>query len=196
MAKQPVMGAVKTRLAAQVGVAEAIRFYRNAVRTVIQRLGADPRWRTILAITPDVACAPRFWPRGAGLMPQGRGDLGQRMQRLLDAPPLGPVILVGTDIPSIRAHHIAHAFKLLDNHDAVFGPAEDGGFWLVGLKRCPRIPRPFSGVRWSGPETLADTIANLAGARVVLAATLGDVDTADDLARLGGTAARTIPPAG
>ena len=192
MAKQPVMGAVKTRLARQVGVAEALRFYRNAVRTVVRRLGADPRWRTVLAIAPDTALAAPVWPRGVARMAQGRGDLGQRMQRLLEAPQPGPVILVGTDIPSIRPAHIAEAFRLLGRHDAVLGPACDGGYWLVGLKRCPRIPRAFTGVRWSAPETLTDTLGNLAGARVALAGTLSDVDTAADLARLGWNAARVI----
>ena len=194
MAKEPVMGSVKTRLAAQVGSAEAVRFYRNSVRTVTRRLGADPRWRTVLAIAPDKAIGARVWPPGMARGPQGAGDLGQRMQRLLEAPPPGPVVLVGTDIPAIGLAHIARAFRLLGNHDAVFGPADDGGYWLVGFKRCPRAPRPFAGVRWSAPETLADTLRNLGDLRVALAATLSDVDTAGDLERFGAVAARVVPP--
>lgn len=197
MAKQPVMGAVKTRLAREVGAAEATRFYRNSVRTVVGRLGADPRWRTVLAIAPDTGVGAPVWPSrrpgGIARMAQGLGDLGQRMQRLLASPPAGPVVLVGTDIPSIGPAHIARAFALLGNHDAVLGPAEDGGYWLVGLKRCPRTPRPFTNVRWSSPDTLADTVFNLRDARVAFAATLSDVDDARDLARFGQVAARLVP---
>ena len=65
---------------------------------------------------------------------------------------------------------------------------------IYGMNRCPRVLHPFAGVRWSSPETLADTVANLAGARVALGATLSDVDTAADLVRLGAVAARVILP--
>jgi uncharacterized protein len=192
MAKQPVMGSVKTRLARGVGAPDAVRFYRNTLRTIVRRLGADPRWRTILAVTPDTAVDASIWPRGIGRLRQGRGDLGQRMQRLLETPHAARIVVVGTDIPAIQPAQIARAFHLLGDHDAVFGPAEDGGFWLAGMKRCPRARRPFWGVRWSSPATLAETLANLTGARVALAATLSDVDNAADLARLGPVAARLV----
>jgi uncharacterized protein len=195
MAKQPVMGRVKTRLAGQVGPATALRFYRNCLRTVVRRLGSDPRWTTIIAVAPDTGTAVPVWPRGVSRCPQGSGDLGARMQRLLAAPPPGRVLLVGTDIPSIQPWHIAQAFQLLGGHDAVLGPAEDGGYWLVGLKRRPRLLRPFGGVRWSARETLTDTLANLSQARVAFAATLSDVDSAVDLDRLGPMAARVTPSA-
>lgn len=193
MAKQPVMGRVKSRLAGQSSAPEAVRFYRNCLRTVVARLSADPRWRTVLAITPDTALSAPTWPSSIARIAQGRGDLGQRMQRLAEIPHAQRVIVVGTDIPAIRPTHIARAFQLLGNHDAVFGPAEDGGFWLAGLKRCPRVRRPFAGVRWSRPETLADTLAKLNGARAGFANTLSDVDTASDLARFGTMAARVVP---
>ena len=60
-----------------------------------------------------------------------------------------------------RARHIAAAFRLLGRHDLVFGPAEDGGFWLVGARRRPRLPPLFGQVRWSSPHALADTLADL-----------------------------------
>ena len=75
---------------------------------------------------------------------------------------------------------IAEAFALLGRHDAVLGRALDGGYWLIGLKRSPRVLAPFAHVRWSGPHALDDTLANLKGARVAFAATLGDVDTRED----------------
>jgi hypothetical protein len=78
---------------------------------------------------------------------------------------------------------IAAAIRALGRADAVFGPAEDGGYWLVGMG--PRRPaRPFAGVRWSSGHTLADTLRNFAGRRVALLRRLRDVDTAEDLAAL------------
>jgi uncharacterized protein len=145
----------------------------------VMRLARDPRWRTVLAVDPDRAVAQNVWPaRGSiVLLPQGEGDLGRRMQRLFALLPPGPAIIVGSDIPAIRPEHIAEAFTLLGQADAVLGPALDGGYWLVGLKTTPRLLRPFAGVRWSTPYALADTVANLDGKRVAFAATLCDVDT-------------------
>jgi glycosyltransferase A (GT-A) superfamily protein (DUF2064 family) len=115
--------------------------------------------------------------------------------------PAGPVVLVGSDIPALRAGHIARAFRLLGQHDLVFGPASDGGFWLVGARRLKPLPRTlFAAVRWSTAQALADTLAGLpaaistgfadtlaglpAGISTGLADTLDDVDDAQDLRRL------------
>ena len=184
MAKAPVAGRVKTRLAREAGLATAVRFARHRVAALVQRVGTDARWSTVLAVSPDSATLSRAWPRGVPLMPQGGGDLGQRMQRLLGRGPPGPVVIVGTDIPVVARGHIAAAFALLGRHDAVLGPAEDGGYWLIGMRRRPRILRAFAGVRWSSPHALGDTLANLRGHSVALMPTLRDVDTAADLDRL------------
>ncbi len=81
----------------------------------------------------------------------------------------------------MRKAHIARAFRALGGHDAVFGPAPDGGYWLVGLKRM-RVPGTlFDNVRWSSEHALSDSVVSLEGARVALVDTLGDVDTVDDL---------------
>jgi glycosyltransferase A (GT-A) superfamily protein (DUF2064 family) len=101
----------------------------------------------------------------------------------MDCAPRGPVVIVGTDVPGIRVDHIREAFRRLGRHDAVFGAATDGGYWLVGLRRRPHVPRPFAAVRWSSPHALADTLANLRGHSVGRVATLSDVDTAQDFAR-------------
>ena len=127
-------------------------------------------------------------------MKQGKGDLGQRMRRLFAALPPGPAIIVGSDIPAIEPEHIAQAFRLLGRNDAVFGPAPDGGYWLIGFKRTPKALAPFAGVRWSSPHALADTLANLKGKRVAFAATLSDVDSKDDYRNLSGFADRLILP--
>jgi rSAM/selenodomain-associated transferase 1 len=178
MAKVPVAGSAKTRLARDVGVGAATRFARQAVAALLRRLASDPRWQTTLAVAPDAGIASRGWPTGVARMGQGRGDLGERMQSILRRTAPGPVVIVGTDIPGLATAHIARAFRLLGGHDAVFGPATDGGYWLVGLRRRPRLLQPFAGVRWSGPHALSDTLANLEGHAVAFAATLADVDDA------------------
>ena len=104
----------------------------------------------------------------------------------------GPVVIIGTDMPGIRAGHIRDAFRLLGRHDAVFGPATDGGYWLVGLRRRPRVPRIFQAVRWSSPHALADTLANLRGLSVARVAILSDVDTAEDFASSAAIAGRRV----
>lgn len=156
MLREARLGAVKTRLAAAIGPARATAFYRRVTAEQLRRLAADRRWRTVLAVTPDGARGP--WPRRLGRIGQGRGDIGRRMDRALARAPM-PALLVGSDIPGLRPRHIARAFRRLRAARAVFGPAEDGGFWLVGVRRRTRL---FAGpVRWSHPETLADALAQL-----------------------------------
>jgi len=183
MAKVPVAGRVKTRLSGEIGVGTAVRFARHCTAAVLRRVATIAPWQTTIAVAPDAGTLSRVWPRGLPLRPQGGGDLGTRMQRIFDRAELGPVVIIGTDVPSITRTHIRAAFRLLGRHDAVFGAATDGGYWLVGLKRRPHILQPFRGIRWSSPHALADTLANLRGRSVARVATLSDVDTAADLAR-------------
>jgi uncharacterized protein len=178
MAKSPRLGLVKRRLGAEIGHVAALRFYRNCLKRTCSRLGFDPRWQTLLSVTPDRDLYANDWPRDIPRMAQGPGDLGQRMHRIFAGLPAGEVIIIGSDIPAIEPRHVAHAFHLLGRADAVFGPATDGGYWLVGLKRTPIPPSTFAKVRWSGPHALADTLANLDGKNIALAATLSDVDVA------------------
>lgn len=142
-------------------------------------------WETVLAVAPDVAIRSRAWPMSLPRIAQGPGDLRRRMQCIMDWSWRGPVVIVGSDIPGIRCAHIRAAFAALGASDAVFGPAADGGYWLVGLKRIPRVPRAFGNVRWSTKHALADTRANLAGLRIAEVAPLHDVDEKGDLARAG-----------
>ena len=109
------------------------------------------------------------------------------MARIMRGLPPGPVCIIGGDIPGITRAHLARAFSALGRHDAVFGPAPDGGFWLVGLKRVAHPPAGlFRNVRWSSPHALADSRASLGVARIALIDTLQDVDTVDDLRQLTG----------
>jgi hypothetical protein len=180
-ARLPRLGAGKRRLARDIGAAAALRFERLMLARSLRRLGRDRRWQLRLAVTPDRA--GRRWPGGLPVLPQGRGDLGQRMRRAMAACPPGPVVLVGTDIPGLTAAHIAAAFALLGRHDVVFGPASDGGFWLVGARH--RVP-DFGTVRWSSRHALEDVLANLPRSRSVgFAARLDDVDDGAAYRRIG-----------
>lgn len=192
MAKAPRAGRIKQRLAASVGAVSAARFYRTCLTHTLMRLGRDPRWRMVLAVSPDGDVIAPYWPRGIERVAQGGGDLGTRMQRLFRRLPPGPAIIVGSDIPAIRPSDIASAFRLLGKSDAVFGRAADGGYWLVGLRRCPRVLSPFANVRWSSLHALADTLRNFAGLRIAFAATLSDVDTGEDYRGSRGTWQRLI----
>jgi rSAM/selenodomain-associated transferase 1 len=205
MAKAPVCGAVKTRLAKEIGAVRAAATNRVLTAALLREVTPDPRFLTVLAISPDHAFEANFtaWgplagkgrhghPRfgvkrmGEGALrriEQGRGGLGQRMQRIFDRCGQGPLIIVGTDIPFITRGMIAEAFRRLRGADAVFGPAEDGGYWLVGLRRRPKLLRPFAGVRWSSEHALAGTLKNLSAHRVAFAKTLFDIDTLADYRR-------------
>ena len=199
MARQPVMGAVKTRLAREVGQTRALAFYRQCLAATLRRLGRDGRWQTVLAVAPAAATTAASWsrlmPAGIDRMAQCRGDLGARMRHLLGTFGSGRVVVIGSDIPDVRPGHIAAALRQLGRHDVVLGPAEDGGFWLVGSTGVPRRPRLFDGVRWSHAGTLAETIASAGPVRIGLAARRTDVDTAADLARQSRLSGRLIPPA-
>ena len=190
LVKVPQIGATKTRLAAGIGPLASWRFYRNTTNQVIRRLGRNglaAKWKIWLAVTPErLAEQTRFWPADITRMGQGRGDLGQRMAKpMYDLPP-GPVVVIGSDVPEIEPGHIEKAFAALARNSAVFGPADDGGYWLVGLKRRPSYParlRPglFRSVRWSTEHALADTMAGLNHRRgIARIDTLSDVDTAED----------------
>ena len=193
MLKQPAMGRVKTRLADEIGPSAATHFARISTRTTIARLSRDRRWRTVLAIAPDTEMRSHVWPKHCAVIGQGRGDLGERMRRLL-VPALRPALLVGADIPAVSPAIIADAFRRLRQSDVVFGPAEDGGYWLVGLNHRAPQRGIFAGVRWSTSHALADTVANLPHSRIGYAACLSDVDDAENYRRCGPLAALVTPP--
>ena len=177
-ARAPRLGGGKGRLARDIGALAALRFERAMLARLLRDLGDDRRWQLRLAVTPDRAVRhARHWRQGIVTVGQGPGDLGTRMRRALAEAPPGPVALVGADIPALRARHVAAAFRLLGRHDLVFGPARDGGFWLVGMRRRSCLPPLFARVRWSSPYALADTLAGLPrGVSVGFVETLEDVD--------------------
>ena len=184
MAKLPRPGRVKTRLAADLGTIDATWWYRQQLKRLFRSLGRDPRWTTWIAISPDLSRFDCEWPQGVRRIPQGSGHLGARMKRLMQNVPPGPVLLVGSDIPSITPTEIATAFKRLGS-GIMFGPAPDGGYWLVGVgqRRCIG-PGFLQDVRWSTAHALADSLQSCAREKVRLTTMLQDVDTGADLKSL------------
>jgi len=184
-AKAPVIGGAKTRLAAGIGKTAAWRRYRAMTAAVLRAL-ADPRWECVLAVSPDRMASRRFpgvWPDRTKRLPQGSGDLGARQARVFAG--RGPVCVIGTDAPQITRADIAAAFAGLKTHDAVIGPAEDGGYWLLALD-APAPAGLFDAVRWSQAATRRDLEARMRAcglARIKRLRTLRDIDEADDLRR-------------
>ena len=177
-ARRPQLGRVKTRLAADIGPMKTLRFYRSNLNTVSRRLNSGSGWVTWIGITPDETLGEsRLYPPGVWRLPQGGGDLGTRMANCLRRFGPYPALIVGSDIPDIDRRHIAAAFDALRRNELVFGPSDDGGYWLVGAAQGARIGKLFDDVRWSTEHALADTLANVRpGVRVAVLEPLSDID--------------------
>jgi rSAM/selenodomain-associated transferase 1 len=160
LAKAPRLGRVKRRLAADIGPLEALRFYRSNLARTIRRLGRGDHWKCWLFVDDGNAC----WPKHLSRRRQTRGDLGQRMDAALRSLPPGPVVLIGSDILGVTLSDIRDAFRQLAVKDVVFGPAADGGYWLVGIAHAKVATGLFCDVRWSSEHALSDTVRNLRGA--------------------------------
>lgn len=183
MVKEPRPGRVKTRLGREIGMTRAAWWFRHQTRSLLRRM-RDPRWQIVLAVSPDAeGLRSPVWPRDLARLPQGNGHLGRRMMRQMRATP-GPVCVIGADIPGVTPRAVWHAFQTLGDHDAVFGPATDGGYWLVGLKHPSRsLLALLDPVRWSTEHALTDSVAAMGAMRIGMVETLSDVDTAKDLDR-------------
>ena len=194
MIKEPRLGHVKTRLGRDIGAVDATWWFRHQTRQIFRHL-SDRRWQIILAVSPDNAALTRSFPGSLARIPQGRGDLGDRMARMLHSVPAGPTLIMGADIPGVTRRHIVRGFHALSRRDFTFGPAPDGGFWSVGAARRRALPPAlFSGARWSSESALADSLATLNGQTHELIDTLADVDTGPDLARWKNSARPKVRP--
>lgn len=189
MLKYPRPGQVKTRLIPALGERRACELYRAMVRQTLKEARGFAAKRAVL-LTARVAGAPeeeavRDWlGTEVSFQPQGDGDLGQRMERAVrDAFAAGAssVVVLGADCPELTAKHLDAAFRALDGNDAVFGPAVDGGYYLVGLRRF--LPELFHNIPWSSESVLEETLvaAKRAGIECGLLDTLHDLDVPDDL---------------
>lgn len=188
LAKAPIPGLAKTRLIPAVGPQGAARLQRQLTRAAVQtaldaRLGPVTLW-----------CAPHAQHRfframhrttGVRCLVQASGDLGQRMHTAFRLHcEQGPLLLTGTDCPPLTPDHLRRAAQaLLDGDDAVFYPAEDGGYVLVGLRR-PQAAL-FENIAWSTDAVMAQTRerASATGLRLREFETLWDLDTPADLVR-------------
>ena len=176
-ARAPKLGTVKRRLAADIGQRAAYKFHMQSLFQRIRQLARGRRFRAVLALTPDNARLRL--PGSIVRIDQGRGDLGVRMDRAFRKFRRGRVVLVGCDIPDMTSADLRQAFRELGSADAVFGPALDGGYWLVGLS--PRRPaHPFRQVRWSTRHALQDTLLNFRGRPTRRLRVLRDIDTGND----------------
>lgn len=184
LAKAPVLGTVKTRLARDIGAAAALALYREMLFGVVARLSRQD-WRVLLAVTPDESAdQPALWPGGVARIPQGDGDLGARMLRALARArekENRPVLVVGSDIPGLGPAQVRRAFAALADRPLVFGPATDGGFYLVGA-RGPLPAGLFRGVVWSTGTVLRDALATCPPGSAALIDALDDLDDSAALA--------------
>ena len=189
-ARAPTPGEAKTRLIPALGEAGAAALHRRLVMHSL-RAATDAQLGPVeLWCAPD-AGDPFFRERerrfGVSLHSQGEGDLGVRMQGAFDAALARArrAILVGSDIPALSACYLRDADRALRRgDDAVIGPAEDGGYALIGLSRCD--PELFRGIPWGGAKVLAETRRRLAALswRSSELPVLWDVDRPEDLGRL------------
>jgi rSAM/selenodomain-associated transferase 1 len=187
--KDPRPGTVKSRLAAALGAEAAAAVYRVLAEGVVRRTAprSDEYDRVIVFDPPDAKRSVGEWlgVEAAALVPQSPGDIGVRMERAFEelfARGARRVALTGTDVPALEREDVRGALESLDEHDVAIGPATDGGYYLIALKR-PH-PELFDGIGWSGPDVLADTLdrASQRDLSVRVLRTIGDVDTVEDLA--------------
>jgi rSAM/selenodomain-associated transferase 1 len=185
IAKEPVPGRVKTRLTPPYTPGQAALIAESALADTLDAVAAAPAARRVLAL----AGRPGRWlPPGFEVLPQRGDGLDERLANAF-ADVHGPTVLIGMDTPQVTPAMLADAGRRLEDGDAVFGPAADGGFWLLGL-RAPD-PRMLLGVPMSRPDTGARQLARLNGLRVATLETLTDVDTAEDAARVAAQAPGT-----
>jgi len=198
MAKAPAAGEVKTRLCPPLDPVQAAAlarcFLQDRVEQIMAIAGADP----IVAFTPRERGTElrALLPEGVRLVPQTGVDLGARLDRLLTdllAEGYAGAIAVDADSPTLPTRFLAEACAhLLDRAaDVVVGPSEDGGYYLIGLRRAARAL--FRDIPWSTPAVLAETVSRARGLglRLVLLPTWFDVDTGEDVARLRATPGAT-----
>ena len=190
-AKAPVAGQVKTRLIPALGADGAARLAQRMLAHTLLQAGALPASRWELCVSPDAGHADfeRAAAESGGrlhLTLQGEGDLGERMHRALTRVLAGhrKALLIGTDAPGLTTAVLRQAAEALDGHDAVFVPALDGGYALVGLTRS--APGIFRDMPWSTARVMAETRARAlrAGLRWAELAPVADIDEPQDLVHL------------
>lgn len=186
MAKSPLPGYAKTRLIPTLGAAGAARLHRQLTLRTLATARAAGLGTVTLWCAPDAQ--QRFFRAlrrrcGIELRAQPEADLGQRMAQIFAAADSKPLLLIGSDCPALEPKHLRQAALALQSTDAVFITTEDGGYYLVGLRRP--APDLFAGIAWSTPQVMAHTRERLAalGLRWQEVTRLWDIDDPADLAR-------------
>ncbi len=187
IAKYPEQKYVKTRLTGAVSDKKRLSLYKFFLDSALKRLGRIKGADTFIAFAPRNK-EDYFLRYGLPLLPLPAGDLGARMYyafKEVFKKGYKKAALSGVDIPDLSARIVLKAFDLLTRSDIVFGPAKDGGYYLVGMKTL--IKEIFEGVPWSSDKTLMKSIENakLYGYNVALTEMLADIDTAEDLKNAG-----------
>lgn len=194
MTKHPEPGRVKRRLAAKIGDKAACDIYYALLENTLNRSqpGASSSYSFGVFVQPDSRVESFREQFGADYsldfcLGQPHGDLGEKMlyafKRLFDLLETKRVILIGADIPALGRKQIEAGFKALDKREVVFGPTEDGGYYLIGMKKVR--PELFESIDWGKSHVLARSkeIADRCGLTCTLLEPLADLDTAADLRR-------------
>lgn len=196
MARWPAVGAVKTRLSPALPAPLARDLHAALLADAFEvaaSSGAEERllyWADAPADRGVVEVPP-----GVAVRDQAGQDLGARLARVfaeLLAAPGDRVVAIGTDCPDLTPGILREAYEALDSCDLVLGPASDGGYYLIALRRP--APELFFGVAWGTPQVLEQTLerAKAVGLEAALLGGLSDLDTPDDLVRF--IARRTSTP--
>lgn len=199
-ARTPALGRVKQRLAATIGEDEALAAHEVLLRGAIERTAGAAGTQVELWLTSLTPPLPDWLEAlSLPLREQGEGDLGQRMAKVLDAALASHerAVLIGSDCPDIDRNYVESAFSALADADVVFGPAEDGGYGLVGLRHPAAAV--FAETRWGDAGVLARALGRAAdaGLSVSLLPEIYDVDEEADWRRYQRTlGVSSAPPSG
>lgn len=187
IAKYPESGFVKTRLKGFMPDEKILELYKYLLEQTVHKLRQIPGADTYIAYAPEHA--EEYFSRfGTGLVRLSSYDLGLNMYHSFEVifkKGYENAVLVGADIPELSAVIVLHAFDQLADNDLVYGPAEDGGYYLVGMRKL--IREVFENVSWSCDKTLLKSLeqAEKSGYTVGLTKTLRDIDTIEDVKKAG-----------
>ena len=188
--KAPVRGRVKSRLASALGEDAALELYESFVRDILATIDAGGHDCTVCVHPPDARERVAEWlGRHRRCLPQRGDDLGSRMEHAFrDAFAAGAsrAVLIGSDIPDLPGQVFTEAFAALQDHDAVIGPAADGGYYLIGFRSDAFRPEVFRDIAWSTDRVFRDTRDQFTriGSRVFVLRQWQDVDTIEDIRSL------------
>lgn len=188
--KDPIQGAVKSRIAAELNDGIALELYKHFILDMLVTIDTCSA-RCMICVHPEHALKKfRNWlGTEHHCLPQEGSDLGERMKNsfiMAFGMHYERVILIGSDIPDLPLSILQQAFRMLKTHDAVVGPAHDGGYYLIGFRQDTFIPEVFDAITWGGDTVLRTTLNRLKkrACRVHLLPAWNDVDTVADVMAL------------